>query len=110
MKTMSTIVGLVVLILATDAFGADCVIRRLPDGSYTSECPSESPPIPPSSVPAMVPMPSLPMPAPPPAIYPAQCTTSSGQCAMSFGGPPPYGASCICRDQFDNRFDGVIQP
>lgn len=98
-----------------------CATRRLPDGSFTSECPSQIPPAPTQARPmgpqAAVPLspPSyggpvpygfsaVPPPAqmPPPPTYFGMCVIANlGACQISHVAPIASGLTCHCRT-YDN--------
>lgn len=77
--------------LLTQSMAEDCKPHQLPDGTWTTECPSQSPPPPPAAIPT-----------PPPELIPsayaeATCHTSRGICTVRFHYPPVSGTPCSCR-------------
>lgn len=118
MRTLRAIflMGLLVS-FAEQALAAECVIRTLPDGTGTAECPSESPTVP-DAIPPPLSMPrdsATPIyrsiPTTPPVSRPeakVPCITNMGMCWASFVQFPPNGWRCSCTDGF-NTFMGIVQ-
>lgn len=71
---------------AVDSRAGECKSRRLPDGTWTTECPSEVPPAPPAAAPAVT------------SRFPATCSTSAGVCGVTFTRPVPLSTRCTCTD------------
>lgn len=70
----------------TGVFAGECVTKRLPDGSYTSECPSEAPPIPPAPPQATTSQ----------APYTTTCANATHSCRVTFTGYVRPGTACYC--------------
>lgn len=104
------------LVVASNAWGGNCRTVRLPDGSYTTECPSEAPQPPPQQMPRAQQAPMMPMPMPmqrqtgaqapqsPQPLYDIPCATPFGMCSIRAGMPVPSGTGCWC-----NSYQGPIQ-
>ena len=74
------------LALTTGVSAGECVTKRLPDGSYTSECPSEAPPIPPTP----------PQPTTNQASYTTTCANATHSCRVTFTGYVKPGTAFYC--------------
>src|SRR5688572_5200794 len=84
MKSLAlTAIVLVVAATIQDAW-ANCKTVRHPDGSYSTECPSEAPP-PPAQVPVQ------------PQISMQACQTPQGACTVRVSGYSGHPQPCTCR-------------
>jgi hypothetical protein len=68
--------------LVAEGMAQDCQTRKLPDGTWTTECPSQSPTRPPAIIPAQ--------------NVDATCRTPYGDCTVRFQRAPDDGAPCSC--------------
>lgn len=92
MKISILIVISSIFIYMNSSYAGDCPIRQLPDGSYTTDCPSEVPSIP----------------APPQAQYTAACEAHAGVCSVTFDQYVPTGTACYCMTNDGNQINGSV--
>lgn len=88
---------LLAMAFSSVSLAEDCQPRQLPDGTWTTDCPSQSPSTP-----------------PPPGelLSRYSCNTDMGNCIVSFSGYVPNGTECKCssngRYVFGRISGGVI--
>ncbi len=92
LSTVTLIAIFSVLIYSANSHAGDCFTKQLPDGSYTTECPSDMPP----------------PPSPPQGQYIAACETELGACSVTFDQYVPTGTACYCMANDGNRIGGAV--
>jgi hypothetical protein len=96
MRTCLGLSSLVVLVFTAGALPAmaDCEPRQLSDGSWTTDCPSQSPSVPSANFPD----------SDEPGQTIITCATNYGTCTFQTETPLPSGTPCRC-----NTNNGPIQ-
>jgi hypothetical protein len=85
-RDVSSLAALALTAVALPALAQDCPSRQLPDGTWTSECPSQIPPVPPEGE-----MPQV----PPESLYTITCVTPQVTCTFRHS-MYMQGAQCHC--------------
>ena len=80
------------MVLLSVSLAEDCQPHQLPDGTWTTDCSSQSPSTPPSSQ-------SL--------LLRYSCSTNMGNCIVSFSGYVSDGTECKCQSNGRNVFGRI---
>ena len=86
------------MVLTTTFAQGNCRTVRMPDGSFMTECPSETPRVPPPTMPQRPAIPTAPhvQQVPLPQNYLIICDTPAGYCTFNYPTPVPSGTTCNC--------------
>lgn len=96
----SLVISLACATFQLNSFAGDCQSRQLPDGTWTTDCPSESPNAPPAQIPQT---PS----AGPAGLY--ACYSSAGKCPLNpRSARIGLGAACTCQNAQGVQFSGTV--